>query len=287
MSAQNTTEIAVTPAVVDIPVEPGMSFDSAIRVRNGSDQSLPISVIAQSLIVDDEPLGSINRGRYDVSSWIRFKSSSLLLEPGGSQLVEFTITVPQDASPGGHYAQINMRALQLEKELVSDNTTIIFPEVSVPVILTVPGEINEDVLIVNTDLVPTIISPGSQLQTEVVIENNGNIHNVVRPELFVFSDDSEKPFLYTSEPSVILPQTTKTVPIDWTAPALSGVVRAEIRMTFGTDTQMVKTETDTYIATMNVRSHIALAVATWLVVYIYIHRLNVTPSLRALFGRTP
>ena len=138
VSAQNTTEIAVTPAVVDIPVEPGMSFDSAIRVRNGSDQSLPISVIAQSLIVDDEPLGSINRGRYDVSSWIRFKSSSLLLEPGGSQLVEFTITVPQDASPGGHYAQINMRALQLEKELVSDNTTIIFPEVSVPVILTVP-----------------------------------------------------------------------------------------------------------------------------------------------------
>ncbi|GAA4770746.1 WxL protein peptidoglycan domain-containing protein [Microbacterium gilvum] len=93
----------------DYEVDPGAVVEDAMVVRNTGTESLALGVYAADayttaegvldLRLADEPLE-------DSGAWIALDVSEIVLAPGESAEVPFTVTVPTDASPGDHPAGV-------------------------------------------------------------------------------------------------------------------------------------------------------------------------------------
>jgi len=281
-SAQQT-QISVSPAIVDAPVEVGGSVKKRIQVTNGSDSALPISVEAQAVTIEGESIAGGSQKRFDVSDWISFSEKIYVFAPGETKLVEFTITAPFTALPGGHYAQISLRGLTLESTTDDQSSSLIFPEVGVPVLITVPGEITEDASIAETNIFPLFASINEQIKGNVAVQNNGTVHNIVRAKL-IFMKDGEVISNQPLQPTVILPGTQRSYEYEWMLPEY-GRYEAFVELSYGSNNTIVSTYPETVYSTPSFGSLGLLAVFIWTILYLYPRRENLVSALRVLINR--
>jgi hypothetical protein len=104
--------IRVQPALFDQAVNPGDRFSTSITVTNPDP-------VAKQFVVSVEDVSDITTGgqpifaspsttlpEYGLSSWVSVGVPVITIPAHGSAIVPFTIDVPKDAVPGGHYAAI-------------------------------------------------------------------------------------------------------------------------------------------------------------------------------------
>lgn len=109
-SAQNISpSLSVSPHTFDLGVLPGEVQTGKIKIGNRSEVALPI--LART--VDFSAVGEEGEMTFDELSqdisfasrkWIKIENPSFILNPGETKEVYFTIQVPENAEPGGHYA---------------------------------------------------------------------------------------------------------------------------------------------------------------------------------------
>lgn len=90
-------------------LEPGAVIHDAMIVTNTGKASLDLSVYAADAFTT--PTGNLDilpagEASTDSGTWITASTSAVKLGPGEQATLEFTITVPKDASPGDHPAGI-------------------------------------------------------------------------------------------------------------------------------------------------------------------------------------
>lgn len=88
----------------DFELEPGASVDDIAQVNNFGDQPLTFRVYSHDAI--NAPEGAFTLQPADVApaavgAWVGL-DEQVTIEPGGSALIPFTLTVPDDATPGDH-----------------------------------------------------------------------------------------------------------------------------------------------------------------------------------------
>jgi len=278
------TKIAVTPAIIDTSVEIGQSVKRTIQIRNGSESALPISVDVQSAVLEGEPLlDTVDRdSRFDVSSWVSFEQETYLFEAGQTRELSFTVTAPFTALAGGHYAQISLRGLTLETEVDADASSLIFPEIGVPLLVTVPGEIVEDVSIKPGNLLPTFVQNNTVQDSQVIVQDNGTVHNLVTASLIIKQDGqvvSKSPI----QPSIVLPATEREYSYEWLSPEF-GKYEAYYELSFGNTQTMYTTAPETVYVIPPLDNLFVLAIVTWLTCYFYPKRRNIFSAVRVLFS---
>ena len=141
---------------------------------------MPVSIEIQSLLSGDNLFLNESTRSHDAKNWIELAESQFILSSQERRAVPLKINVPQDASSGGYYAQISVRGLSLETSS-QQTSSIIVPEVSVSVLMTLAGEISESIYIEPVDIVPVQTSPGSEHTVSLDIQNTGNIHGIGEP----------------------------------------------------------------------------------------------------------
>ena len=271
VSAQET-QLVVTPAIIDAPAFPGESTTRTIQITNTNDTALPISFAVQSAVIDGEPIEDEMSERYDVSDWINFEENTYIFEAGQTREIEFTITPPFTALAGGHYAQISIRGLALEQTDIAQG--LVFPEIGVPILITVPGEIIEDARFTGDSLFPRFVRRGQEIAIEVPVENLGTVHNLVALRL-VLQKDGETVFVQNLTPGIILPATRKTFQGSWAAPEY-GEYDAYAELTFGNDQKLVQSEPEAIAVTPSLSSILWLAILVWTGSYLWPRRGNIT-----------
>jgi hypothetical protein len=269
----NSTSIGVTPAIVDLPLQVGQSETRRLQVTNNNPVALPISLEAQSANISGEPLSDINNGRYDVSTWIAFEEQTLLFEPGETKLIPFTVTAPFTASAGGHYAQISLRTLTLETDRQLD---LIFPEIAVPLLITVPGEITEKIEIQDI-LLPKTVTANDSMQTEIIVENTGSVHNLISGTLFIYQDEKEIG-AYDVQSRVVLPDTKNTIIVPWETPD-RGVYQVFAQLRYGSGGSVDTSNTRSLYVTPSFHSLALLASSIWIGLYLLPRRKNVRSAI--------
>jgi len=109
----NSTSLTITPPFFELNVNPGDSWSSSIRVVNTN--AAPLQVNAQVMgfqAADDLGHGSFIQlsqlaGNSDaLANWITVTSAGVTIPSDGAADVPFSVSVPPNASPGGHYAAI-------------------------------------------------------------------------------------------------------------------------------------------------------------------------------------
>ncbi len=109
--AQSSEGVEIKPAVIEDRAEPGEVFNFSVQVTNISGGEKTFYLSAQDITgLDDSGLPIFSEETeitpYELSSWIQLPDSQIVLGPGQSRSVPFSIRVPENASPGGHFGGV-------------------------------------------------------------------------------------------------------------------------------------------------------------------------------------
>jgi len=176
--------LEIAPPIATLNVDPGETTTLDILLRNVSTAeqiaSAEVNDFVASgetgtprLLLDDE---EAEGNPYSIGDWVQ-PMQPVLLVPGEVKSVPVTITVPDNASPGGHYGVIRFSASAPELE---DTGVALSASVGTLVLATVSGETTERLEIeessVNIDGKTGTFFESTPLQFVQRIKNSGNNH---------------------------------------------------------------------------------------------------------------
>ncbi|MCT9868595.1 COG1470 family protein [Paenarthrobacter aurescens] len=223
-TSDNPVTWAVTPSDasgpdgrswVELELDPGASVDGHLAVRNLSDRDVTFALTAADGYFT--PTGRFNMLPADKQSvaagtWISM-DKTVTVAAGGTAVVPFTVTVPDNATPGDHAAGI---AASIYSQGGSDGTQLgVESRVGFRVMTRVKGEVRPALSMKATASYDTSwnpLEPGSADLT-VDLENTGNVRLSVDPSTMV--NDARWPASGTEEARTLelLPGDRRTVSI--------------------------------------------------------------------------
>lgn len=114
VSAQtDSVSLSVTPTLFEMAAEPLQVWNSNVKVINNN--RYPLTVYMS--VTNFAPQGETGQGKFlpvfedvtdgsTLAEWIEITDQPVVLGPGESKQVPFSVRVPEDATPGGHFAAI-------------------------------------------------------------------------------------------------------------------------------------------------------------------------------------
>lgn len=246
--AQEAQSLSVTPPLFQIEAVPGQSWQSAIKVINTN--SFPLTVYANP--VDFEPVGESGQGRFlpilneetqngTLASWINVAGEVFTIAPEESFDIPFSVAVPADAPPGGHFAAIliGTKPPDTSSELAVRTSQV----VTSLLFLRVAGDINEAASIREFSVARTIVTK-PKADFSFRFENSGNVHIQPQGDITIFNmwgkERGTIPINHQSRFGNVLPGSIRKFDFSWEGErAISdiGKYTAVITVTYGTDSR--------------------------------------------------
>ncbi|KPJ71220.1 hypothetical protein AMJ50_02885 [Parcubacteria bacterium DG_74_3] len=181
-------KIGISPTTFELTSNPGDLIINQLKVYNASEDS-SIGIIIE--IEDIAPRGEIGHvvvepaetETYSLARWVKVEPKEFTLEPKSQQFVTFTISVPENAEPGGHYGTILATTRFITGPEMTGTT--IAQRIGALVLLSVSGEVNEELVV--KDFSAPDYSEYGPISFLIRFENKGTIH--VKPRGFVTITD--------------------------------------------------------------------------------------------------
>lgn len=151
LSAQEGLSISVTPPLFQLAISPGDEWKSSVKVVNTNDREVPY----YAQVVDFQSQGEGGQGTFiplidgerdldaTLASWVDVPPEPLVIARGKSGEIPFTIKIPMDAPPGGHYAAILVGTQPPKDEASGGASLKIASFVSSLLFVRIKGEIEE------------------------------------------------------------------------------------------------------------------------------------------------
>lgn len=222
--------ITLSPVSKRFEIKAGTTRQDSFTVINDGRVAYDFIVYARPYSVKDEsytPDFSSSAQNADAYRWVQFERSSYRLEAGKSVEVKFTVRVPEDTAPGGHYG-----VLFAETQPVSEtNGNAVERRKRVGSILyaTVDGDIITGGKLLSTSV--PLLQLNAPLSTHQRIKNSGNTDFLVTTSMKV--SDMFGGVKFKSERQVaVLPETTRDIAVEWQDVNWLGLYKVELESRF-------------------------------------------------------
>ncbi|RKZ11408.1 hypothetical protein DRQ53_16050 [bacterium] len=235
--------LALRPAIIDLPVEPGTTVSASINIQNISDSAVGVEIGAQSLIPNDPYIDQEKRKETDASTWIINKGKKILLDKNEQRAVDVQFLVPEAAGPGGHYALVTFMTTSVQQQ--SDPGSIVTPTLSSLAMLNVAGEIHEEASIENLNM-PFFVF-GDDQTLDFGIANTGNIHLLPTATVKLYDRHNDLVESIEIPAQLILPNTIKSFTANWSSSEHIGIYHLEVDVNYGTPLQTVSLNSGTIL----------------------------------------
>ena len=224
--------ISVAPIRVEHNVPAGGNLTEAISILN--DDSSPVHVrvrIEDWSLTKDGAVGFVPGGSqpFSAAPWIKVNPREFDLQPGQSQGVRYSLTVPKETAPGGYRAAIIFATVprpspgEKQKQVMLEGriATILYETVGRPA---PSGEITGLSVITSKEGKPEFL---------VSFKNTGSVHLRTRGEIRV-RDKAGKEIGKAPLPDLpILPRSDRDFKVAWEAKLPAGEYVAELLMDIG------------------------------------------------------
>ncbi|MCL9972076.1 MAG: hypothetical protein NBV63_01570 [Candidatus Pacebacteria bacterium] len=115
--AEDSITVSVTPPLFQLSISPGETWSSSLKIVNTN----PYDVTYYTSVVNFQPSGEAGTGTFEpiiadfgttslsartLAQWIDIAPDPVTATRGQSVEIPFTVRVPTDAEPGGHYAAV-------------------------------------------------------------------------------------------------------------------------------------------------------------------------------------
>lgn len=241
--------LTVTPPLFQLTIGPGETWSSALKVVNSN----PYDVSYYTQVVDFVPQGEGGQSSFiplvnpapgeatstdSLAGWIQVEPGPFSVPRGTSGDVPFTVRVPLDAAPGGHYAAILVGTEPGERRTDGPSMRI-SSMVSTLLFVRIKGEVIESGRIREFRTIDELYqTPHADFLLR--FENTGNSHLRPQGTITIYNMwGKERGRILINEKGEFgnaLPQTTRRYEFSWDGEASVfdiGRYRAEATLTFG------------------------------------------------------
>ncbi len=246
VSAQGLS-FSITPTIFDMAAMPGQAWSSGVKVVNNNPYDLTVYATPVNFIPQGErghgaflPIDETDGGR-TLAEWMDVSPEPFVIPQESSITVPVTISVPQDAPPGGHYAAIMIGTRPpVEKGTVEIKTSQIITSLF---FVRIAGDVVERGE-VRTFRSGSWFAGGPTMDFEVRFENKGNVHLLPRGEIRIFNMWGKErgviPINHETNFGNVLPESTRQFEFTWRGEASLvdiGRYRAELTLGYGQEEQ--------------------------------------------------
>lgn len=291
--AQGTAGVGIRPAIIYEKLDPGAVQQFTIQLNNlsGTDQTYFLS--KRDIVGMREggvPIYSSNNENtgYEISSWITLDKDQVFIPVSGSASVSFTLNVPEDASPGGHFGGI---IVSVDPPEIHKSGASIGYEVANIVSIRVSGEA-KDLASIRQFSTSKYIYGKTDVDFEVRIENDGN--TLVTPtgplEIYNMFGEQVTVLRFNENQAGVYPKTNqseglRTFNLNWKDDSLGfGRYEARVSLVYGDEGKKntIYSTASFWILPMNIIGPALLMLGFFLLLIYVLVRLYVKRSLALL-----
>ncbi|MEX0931669.1 MAG: LytR C-terminal domain-containing protein [Candidatus Paceibacterota bacterium] len=246
-NAQNNTSLSlsVTPPLFQLSITPGEYWASSVKVVNSN--PYPLTVRAEVVMFDASGetgnakflpvLGSEGTGK-TLAEWVTLESERIVIPPERSGSVPFTVRIPEDAPPGGHYAAI-LIGNESEANPADGPQIGVSSFVSSLLFVKIAGDIEESGMIREFTSNKSLYQR-PEASFSLRFENKGNVHLLPQGEITIYNMWGKKrgvvPINQQTDFGNVLPKSIRKFDFSWTGernPLEVGRYKAIATLTYG------------------------------------------------------
>lgn len=140
------SSITISPPSFELTSNPGDELtENVIKVTNTSASTATFEAVVEDFRVEgNEGVVQVRKDENPnaFSSWFTIEPETFTLKRGEVKTVKFTVNVPDDGEPGGHFASVMFQPKAVESE--SGSGAQILQRVGALVLMTVSGDVKEE-----------------------------------------------------------------------------------------------------------------------------------------------
>lgn len=281
-----SSAMAVSPPLFELSANPGQTLNHEIRVDNLTDQPLNLTVDRRDFTAQGEE-GQVDLKNPEenvtnsLASWVSTDPSQATIEPKASQIFKFSIAVPANAEPGGHFASI---VFKTDAKPVDGGTgAAIAQEVGTLLLVKVAGDITEKAEIASFSTGKSLWE-GAPITFVSRIKNTGNVFFKPRGTITITNQFGSEVAKLQLEERNVLPDSIRRLSNEWRPKLTMGYYTATLAVTYGTNNEVITSTTQFYIIPYRLIGIIILALAI-LAFLIYRYRDRFKAAAEALRGK--
>lgn len=185
-SDEQSITLSITPPIFKVNMKPGESWTSAVKLINNN--GYPVVVYVEAVDFKSGEAGGVEfirrdkiggSEKYYLSQWIEVTKEPVEISAYGSKEIPFSISLPQHADPGGHYASILVGNRPTDEGGGKGSSIKTSSKLASLLLVRVAGEVREEGEIREFS-VESFFSGKLQNVFNVSFANIGNVH--LRPE---------------------------------------------------------------------------------------------------------
>lgn len=174
----NETNITFSPIKFDLNLDPGQTSNHQVIIDNKSDEALTYYITLADIetinengdaVFSEAPLNN----KYSLAGWIRAPKTQVSIEPNSSEAFSFSIAVPKDAEPGGHFGAVFITTTPPEKAPGTGSSVI--TRTGPVVLVRVSGDVEETLNIESLKTDKSMYETGP-VSITARLRNQGSVH---------------------------------------------------------------------------------------------------------------
>lgn len=231
--------LTISPPIKELSLKTGESSEQKIRITNPTDKIVEVYPKVMNFKAKGEGgepdfyESTDETAKFSLAKWISFNQSKLALTP--EQVIEFkyTISVPEDAEPGGHYGVVFFATEPPKKEGETSQVAL-GSMIGSLVLVKVPGQIVEKAFVEEFDTNKNLYLKNN-VDIKTRISNLGNVHFKPKGEIKINGwFGSEEKIAFNEQNGNVLPDSTRKFENKWEPKSLKvGRYRADLSLTYG------------------------------------------------------
>jgi len=183
VNAQTAQGVGISPLTFELTANPGDVIVNQLKVYNPNESTIGIKMEVEDFTVSGEQghvkIEPAETETYSIARWVTMEPEAFVLGPREQRFITFTIKIPDNAEPGGHYGSILAGTSAVAGEEFSG--AAIAGRVGALVLLSVSGEVKEDLTV--KEFHDTGYSEYGPIDFTMRFENTGTIH--VKPKGYI------------------------------------------------------------------------------------------------------
>lgn len=275
--AQTIVPFAVVPARQQLNIDPGTNQTTVIKFLNQSDAPITGNIKAVDFIVKDKKGTPILleeeelSTRFSAASWINLPYDRATIGPKDVLRIQFNISAPQDANPGGRYVAVYFEPTGNLPSATTSNQEAalsIASKIAALLYIRVNGPVTEAANITRFEF-PSFVEYGPiNVLTEIV--NNGDYHITPSYQLVLYDWLGRKVDQVIENDINIFPGTARVFESEIGPRTMLGKYRLEVKAAYGEQGRILTATGTLWAFPVTVGAAIALGIVIIILLAFYI-----------------
>lgn len=261
--------LEIAPPLLDIKANPGQVVTAQIRVRNVTRDSLVVKAQFEDFVAQGEEgqprilLNTNEKSPYSIKDWLN-APANVTLAPQQREVVDVTITIPKDASPGGHYGVVRFTGTPPE---LGETGVSLSASVGTLMLVNVSGKVTQ-----SAKVAELYASHGNKrgslfeygpITFTTRVQNTGNVHFQPKGTLQVTNMFGKNVYVgqFNQDNRNILPGSIRKFQQTMDKKLLFGRYNVRADVVYGTDSQITSAKTSFWVVPYKLIAIAILAIA--------------------------